>query len=79
MILRDHPDSPRCLVNKLYTYTSGRLPFPSEKDMLEFLQGDMADADNRFDRLLFALVTHDDFRFANPPDTVLAPDEGDGQ
>jgi len=78
MVLRDHPDAPGCLVNKLYTYTAGRLPLPSEADMLAVLEGDFGAADNRFDLLLFAVVTHDDFRFANPPETVVAPDEGEG-
>jgi hypothetical protein len=77
-ILREHPDSPRCIVAKLQTYTAGRLPFVQEKEMLEALEEELAMEDNRFDRLLFALVTHDDFRFANPPDTVLAADEEEG-
>ncbi len=77
-LLHDHPEAPRCLVDKLYTYTSGRLPFFEEQDLLDVLEGDFDAEDHRFDRLLFALVTHDDFRFANPPDTVLAPDEGEG-
>jgi hypothetical protein len=77
-ILHEHPEAPRCLVGKLYTYTAGRLPFYEENDLIDLLEGELAAEDNRFDRLLFALVTHDDFRFANPPATVLAPDEGDG-
>ncbi|HET6584338.1 MAG TPA: DUF1592 domain-containing protein, partial [Nannocystaceae bacterium] len=78
LVLREHPDAPGCLVRKLYTFTAGRLPFPSEADALEAIEGELAADDNRFDRLLFALVTHDDFRFAHPAGSVLAPDEGEG-
>ena len=78
VLLREHPDAPGCLVHKLYTYTAGRLPLATEAEMLAVLEGELTASDNRFDLLLFALVTHDDFRFANPPDTVLAPDEGEG-
>lgn len=73
-VLRDDPAVPGCLVRKIYTYTAGRLPLPSEQDALDLLEGRLADEDNRFDRLLFALVTHDDFRFANPRGTIVAAD-----
>jgi hypothetical protein len=76
-LLRDHPDAPMCLVRKLYTYTAGRNPFGAEKATLDALESTLAADDNRFDRLLVALVTHDDFRFANPPGSVVAADEGD--
>jgi Protein of unknown function (DUF1592)/Protein of unknown function (DUF1588)/Protein of unknown function (DUF1595)/Protein of unknown function (DUF1585)/Protein of unknown function (DUF1587) len=72
VLLREHPDAASCLVSKLYTYTSGRLPFASEQDALDTVEADFAGADNHFDRLLHALVTHDDFRFANPAGTVIA-------
>lgn len=78
VLLHEHPEAPRCLVDKLYTYTAGRLPFFEEADMLDLIEGDFETDEHRLDRLLFALVTHDDFRFANPPDTVLTPDEGEG-
>jgi hypothetical protein len=78
VVLREHPDAPSCLVKKLYTFTAGRVPFPSEADTLAAIEGDLAAQDNRFDRLLFALVTHDDFRFAHPAGSFLAPDEGEG-
>ncbi len=77
LLLRDHPEVAKCLVRKLSTYTAGRLPVFSEFDTLAALEGDLESEGNRFDRLLFALVTHDDFRFAHPADTALAPDEGD--
>ncbi|MBC8072545.1 MAG: DUF1592 domain-containing protein, partial [Deltaproteobacteria bacterium] len=72
VLLREHPDAASCLVSKLYTYTAGRLPFASEQDALELVEADFAGEDNRFDRLLLALVTHDDFRFAHPAGTMIA-------
>lgn len=74
VLLREHPDAASCLVRKLSTYTAGRLPFVSELEMLDAVEADLAGADNRFDRLLYALVTHDDFRFANPSGTVIVAD-----
>lgn len=79
VLLRQHPDVQRCLVDKLYTYTAGRLPFRSEDDFLAAVEGDLDASGNRFDQLLLALVTHDDFRFAQPAGTTLASDEGDDQ
>lgn len=76
-LLRDHPNAPGCLVRKLYTYSAGHTPLPSEAETLEALEEALTSADNRFDLLLLALVTHDDFRFANPEGTVIAPDEGE--
>ncbi len=75
VLLREHPDAPSCLVRKLVTYTEGRLPFASELDALDAIEADFAAEDNRFDRLLFALVTHDDFRFANPAGTIVVEEE----
>jgi hypothetical protein len=73
-VLRNHPDARACLVRKLYTYTAGRLPFDGEDELLAAVEADLAGDDNRFDRLLYAIVTHDDFRFAHPAGTV--PVEG---
>jgi hypothetical protein len=78
-LLRGHPNAPRCLVDKLYTYTAGRAPFPSEDEQLTAIEGELVDSGNRFDQLLLAMVTHDDFRFAHPAGTTLAPDEGEDQ
>lgn len=75
-LLRGHPDAPGCLVRKLYTYAAGHLPYGSEAETLQGIEDVMVDAGNRFDRLLLALVTHDDFRFANPAGTEIRP-EGD--
>lgn len=75
--LREHPEAPTCLVRKLHTYAAGRLPFGAESDMLATVEDALASEGNRFDRLLLALVTHDDFRFAHPEGTVLAPDPGE--
>ncbi|HEY0138547.1 MAG TPA: DUF1592 domain-containing protein [Nannocystis sp.] len=75
--LREHPEVARCLVKKLATYTAGRLPALAEFETLAALEDALAIEGNRFDRLLFALVTHDDFRFAHPPDSVIAPDHQD--
>lgn len=74
VLLREHPESPRCLVRKLYTYSAGRSPFSPETATLKAIEAAMADGGNRFDLLLYTLVTHDDFRFAHPAGTVLAPD-----
>lgn len=76
-LLRDHPDAPGCLVKKLYTYVTGRLPVLSEREILAALEDDLTAEDNRFDQLLLALVTQEAFRFANPEGTVIAPDEGE--
>ena len=76
-LLRDHPEAPTCLVRKLYTYVTGRLPVYSENQILRLLEDDLLREDNRFDQLLLALVTNDEFRFAHPVGTVVAPDEGD--
>jgi hypothetical protein len=76
-LLRQHPDTASCLVRKLYTYTAGRRPFNEEDDALAALVDELAAEGNRFDRLLYALVTHDDFRFAHPAGSVLSPDEGE--
>jgi hypothetical protein len=76
VLLREHPDAASCLVRKLYTYTAGRRPFVTEADALAGLVDEMVAAGNRFDGLLYALVTHDDFRFAHPAGSVIAPDEG---
>jgi len=75
--LREHPEVARCLVRKLATYTAGRVPVFAELETLAALEDALGFEGNRFDRLLFALVTHDDFRFANPPDSQIAPDEGE--
>ncbi len=76
-LLRDHPDTANCLTRKLYTYTLGRMPIYSELEIVDLLEEEMFRADNRFDQLLFALVTSDGFRFANPEGTIIAPDQGD--
>ncbi|MBK8234215.1 MAG: DUF1592 domain-containing protein [Deltaproteobacteria bacterium] len=76
-LLRDSPDAPACLVNRLFAYSAGRVPLSTDAPLLERVQSDLADAGNRFDRLLLALVTHEDFRFANPTGTVIAPDDGE--
>ena len=76
-LLRDNPDAPACLVNRLFAYSAGRVPLSTDAPLLERVQSDLADAGNRFDRLLLALVTHEDFRFANPTGTVIAPDDGE--
>ncbi|MBL8974956.1 MAG: DUF1585 domain-containing protein, partial [Myxococcales bacterium] len=68
------PDAPGCLVRKLYTYAAGHLPYGSEAETLQGIEDVMVDAGNRFDRLLLALVTHDDFRFANPAGTEIRPE-----
>lgn len=75
--LREHPEVARCLVRKLATYSAGRLPAFAELETLAALEDALGFEGNRFDRLLFALVTHDDFRFANPPGSQIAPDEGE--
>ena len=77
VLLRDHPEAPRCLVRKLYTYVTGRLPASAEQEILAGLQDGLSNAGNRFDLLLLALVTRDEFRFVNPPGSTLAPDEGE--
>jgi len=76
-LLRDHPEAPRCLIRKLYTYVTGRLPVLAEREILAALADDLSREDNRFDQLLLALVTQEEFRFANPAGTVIAPDEGE--
>ena len=73
--LREHPEVARCLVRKLATYTAGRVPAYAELETLAALEDALGFEGNRFDRLLFALVTHDDFRFAHPPGSQIAPDE----
>ena len=70
--LREHPEVARCLVKKLSTYTAGRLPALAELETLAALEDALGFEGNRFDRLLFALVTHDDFRFANPAGSAIA-------
>lgn len=75
--LREHPEVARCLVRKLATYTVGRVPALAELETLAVLEDALEIEGNRFDRLLFALVTHDDFRFAHPQASVIAPDEGE--
>jgi hypothetical protein len=77
VLLRDHPEAPRCLVRKLYTYVTGRLPASAEQEILAGLQDGLSNAGNRFDLLLLALVTRDEFRFVNPPGSTIAPDEGE--
>lgn len=77
LALRDHPESARCLVRKLFTYSAGRPPFSPETGALNMIEEAMVAAGNRFDLLLYTLVTDDDFRFANPPESVIAPDEGE--
>ena len=76
-LLRDHPEASMCLVRKLYTYTTGRLPVYSELELLRLLEDDMLREDNHFDQLLLSLVTRDEFRFANPAGPVIAPDQGE--
>lgn len=73
-LLRDHPDAPMCLVRKLFTYATGRLPVSSELELVRLLEDDLTREDNRFDQLLLSLVTRDEFRFANPAGTVVAPE-----
>lgn len=71
LLLREHPDVGRCLVRKLYTYAGGRLPLTREAATLDDIEEELALAGNRFDQLLLALVTHDDFRFGHPQGTVV--------
>lgn len=75
LLLRDHPEVATCLVKKLYTYTGGRLPYSYEGGTLDDIESELALSGNRFDRLLFALVTHEDFRFALPAGTVVKGDK----
>ncbi len=74
-VLRDHPRAASCLISKLQTYTAGRPPLDEESELGSSLLAAFESADHRFDALLLALVSHDDFRFANPRGTVLAADE----
>ncbi|MDC0719113.1 DUF1592 domain-containing protein [Nannocystis bainbridge] len=78
LLLREHPVVANCLVRKLYTYAGGRLPLPRETDTVAEIEDELALSGNRFDRLLVALVTHDDFRFAHPAGTVVAGDDSEG-
>ena len=75
-LLREHPVVAACLVRKLYTYAGGRLPLAREADTLAEIEDELTLSGNRFDKLLIDLVTHDDFRFANPVGTVV-DSEGD--
>ncbi len=76
-LLRDHPETANCLTRKLYTYMLGRLPLSVEWKIVDMLEEALWEADNRFDQLLLALVTRDEFRFAHPEGTEIAPDQGD--
>ena len=75
-LLRTHPDAAGCLVRKLYTYAAAHPPYGSEAETLMGIEDVMVSAGNRFDQLLLALVTHEDFRFANPAGTEIRPDQG---
>jgi hypothetical protein len=65
--LRAHPGATSCLVQKLYTYVAGRGPITSEAAFLERMNAELTGSGNRFDKLLLAIVTSDDFLFAEPP------------
>ncbi|WAS98001.1 DUF1592 domain-containing protein [Nannocystis punicea] len=78
VLLRQHPMVANCLARKLYTYAGGRLPLTRDTDTIAEIEGELTLAGNRFDRLLLALVTHDDFRFAHPAGTVVAEDDTEG-
>ena len=78
-LLRGHPDAASCLVRKLYTYAAGRQPYKLEGETLLGIEDTLAGAGNRFDQLLRALVTHEDFRFANPAGSEIRPDAGEGE
>jgi len=65
--LREHPEVAGCLVKKLATFTAGRAPVSSEEPGLAELRTELDASGNRFDELLLALVTSDDFVFAQPP------------
>ncbi|MBK9757527.1 MAG: DUF1592 domain-containing protein [Nannocystis sp.] len=73
-LLRGHPDAPGCLVRKLYTYAAAHPPYGSEAATLAAIEDRMVGAGNRFAELLLAMVSHDDFRFANPAGSEIKPD-----
>jgi hypothetical protein len=64
--LRRQPVLVPCLVSKLYAKALGRSALQLDASSLEELVASFAENQNRFDRLLIALVASESFRFVGP-------------
>lgn len=57
--LRENPAVPSCVVNRLYSYATGRTPVRDEKPVLDYLEKDFADAGFRLSELLREIAVSD--------------------
>ncbi len=71
--LHDHPETPRCLVSKLYRSAVGRKTVAAEKPFIEQLNQIFADNGYRLPGLMQTIAVSEAFYAASPPST----DEGE--
>ncbi len=65
--IHDSPAAASCVVNRLYSYGTGRLPVKGEADLIKYLQQGFADGGYRIPDLLRLIVTTDAFFRVAPP------------
>lgn len=66
--LADEPLVGRCMVTQLFRHAQGRLETADEAATIDDLDARFTEADYRFLDLVLALVMHDGFRSASPPE-----------
>jgi hypothetical protein len=57
--MRGNPAVPACIVNRLYSYATGRTPERSEKDLLDYFEKNFASGDYRLTSLLHNIASSD--------------------
>ena len=59
--MHDNPATTSCLVNRLYSYATGRPPAAGEKDWMKYLQAGFTENGYRIPDLLRLIATSDAF------------------
>ena len=77
--MRDNPAVPPCIVNRMYSYATGRVPERNEKLLLDHFEKQFSTADFRLPKLLRHIAASDALFAVAPPDTraASAPSEKD--
>ena len=67
--MHDHPATPSCLVNRLYSYAAGRVPAKGESEFIKYLEKDFAANGYKLPELMRRIATSDALYHVSPPQT----------
>jgi hypothetical protein len=71
-VLHDNPNTPSCLVGRLYAYAAGRAPTKGEADWVKYLNANFAANGYRLPDLMRRILVSDDFYRVTPPEETTA-------